>query len=59
MGSFDRAKICELARLYVQSKLEKVKTKTLGYKLKKLGQTSSEYSKTLLLPLRLKLLSKK
>ena len=75
MGSFDGAEICELVGLYIRSKVEKILSKSnfglyrddvlvlLGNfndkKLAKLGKTSSEYLKIFVLPLRLKLISKK
>ena len=72
MGSFSGAEICELVGLYIQSKLEKILPKSnfglyrddglallMDNKLTKLGKTSSEYLKILVLALRLQLISKK
>ena len=72
MGSFSGAEICELVGLYIQSKLEKILPKSnfrlyrddglallMDNKLTKLGKTSSEYLKILVLALRLELISKK
>ena len=72
MGSFSGAEICELGGLYIQSKLEKILPKSnfglyrddglallMDNKLTKLGKTSSEYLKILVLALRLQLISKK
>ena len=72
VGSFSGAEICELVGLYIQSKLEKILPKSnfelyrndglallMDNKLTKLGKTSSEYLKILVLALRLQLISKK